>query len=90
MEKPIENFPGSPKYDAKHWATIGGIQSSSNLSKWNIKLPMMLKSGLEFVYENPSIAQNYNFKNKIHLLFLKEESQKTKMIILDLASILAR
>ena len=20
MEKTIENFPGSPKYDAKHWA----------------------------------------------------------------------
>ena len=41
---------------------------------------MMLKSGLEFVYENPSIAQNYNFKNKIHLLFLKEEFQKTNIL----------
>ena len=39
---------------------------------------MMLKSVLEFLCKNPSMAQNYNFRNKIHLLFLKEESQKTK------------
>ena len=47
--KNMENFPGSPKYDAKHWATIGVFQSSFTFSKWNMKFPMMLKSGLEFL-----------------------------------------
>ena len=27
MEKTIENFPGSPKYDAKHWAIDCELQN---------------------------------------------------------------
>ena len=47
MEKTIENFPGSPKYDAKHWANRGckkqGAKHTLDLFFRVTNQPMFLK-----------------------------------------------